>query len=82
MRSSIESVFIEGDELASIFGTHNGTITPTQTITVQKPYTYPCTGGDTEYARLWNSSLDVNATWNGYKEDWHNLSFNSSVKLS
>jgi hypothetical protein len=63
-------------------GTHNGTITPTQTITVQKRYTYPCTGGHTEYARIWNSTLNVTATWDGYKEDWHNLSFNSSVKLS
>lgn len=82
MRSSIESVFIGDDKLTSIFGTRNGTITHTQTITVQKIYTYSCTGGHTEYARLWNSSLDVNATGNGYKENWHNLSFISSVKLS
>ena len=28
----------------SISGTHNGTITPNQTITVSKLYTYPCSG--------------------------------------
>ncbi|RJS73907.1 PKD domain-containing protein, partial [Methanophagales archaeon] len=62
----------------SIFGTHNGTIKLNQTITVKKLYTYPCpgTGGHTEYARIWNSSLDINATWNGYVDDWHNISFN------
>lgn len=45
----------------SISGTHNGTIKPSQTITVSKLYTYPCsgTGGHSEYARIWNS------TWEG-----------------
>ena len=35
----------------SIMGTHNGTITPNQTINVSKMYTYPCTGtgGHSEY---------------------------------
>jgi hypothetical protein len=67
----------------SISGTHNGTIKTNQTITVQKLYTYPCigTGGHTEYARIWNSTLDVNATWNGYGGDWHNISFNNSFTL-
>ena len=67
----------------SIFGTHNGTIKPNQTIEVSKLYTYPClgTGGHTEYARIWNSTLDVNATWNGYKGEWHNISFNKSFTL-
>ena len=68
----------------SISGIHNGTITPSQNITVHKLYTYPCTGtgGHTEYARIWNSStLDVTATWNGYKGDWHNVSFNRSFTL-
>ena len=68
----------------SIFGTHNGTIKPNQTITVSTLYTYPCpgTGGHTEYARIYNESGTVaEATWNGYKEDWHNISFNlNSVK--
>jgi len=67
----------------SIFGTHNGSIKPNQTITVNKLYTYPCsgTGGHTEYARIWNSTLDINATWNGYTGDWHNISFNKSFTL-
>ncbi len=67
----------------SISGTHNGTIKLNQTIEVQKLYTYPCagTGGHTEYARIWNSTLDVNATWSGYNGDWHNVSFNKSFTL-
>ena len=67
----------------SIAGTHNGTITLNQTISVQKLYTYPCagTGGHTEYARIWNSTLEVNATWDGYKEDWHNVSFDEPFTL-
>jgi len=67
----------------SIFGTHNGTITPNQTITVSTLYTYPCegTGGHTEYARIWNLTLNVSANWDGYKEDWHNISFNKSFTL-
>jgi hypothetical protein len=67
----------------SISGAHNGTITPNQTITVQKLYTYPCagTGGHTEYARLWNATLDVNATWNGYTVDGHNISFDVPFTL-
>ena len=68
----------------SISGTHNGTITPNQTINVQKLYTYPCpgTGGHTKYARIWNNSgLDVNASWNGYVGDWHNISFNKTFTL-
>ena len=67
----------------SIFGTHNGTIKPNQTITVSMLYTYPCTGtgGHTEYARIWNTTLDVNATWNGYVGDWHNISFNETFTL-
>jgi len=54
-----------------------------QTIEVQKLYTYPCagTGGHTEYARIWNETLDVNATWNGYKEDWHNITFDEPFML-
>jgi hypothetical protein len=66
-----------------IAGTHNGTITLNQTISVQKLYTYPCagTGGHTEYARIWNSTLEVNATWDGYKEDWHNVSFDEPFTL-
>ena len=69
----------------SISGTHNGTITPDQTISVSKLYTYPCagTGGHTEYIRLWNrSGLSVTAKWRGYAEDWHNVSFDTSFELT
>ena len=67
----------------SIFGTHNGTITPNQTMNVSKLYTYPCvgTGGHTEYARIWNSTLEETARWDGYKGDWHNISFNEPFTL-
>ena len=68
----------------SIFGTHNGTITPNQTITVSKLYTYPCAGagGHTEYARIWNNSgLNATASWNGYVGDWHKISFNKTFTL-
>ena len=68
----------------SIFGIHNGTITPNQTITVSKLYTYPCegTGGHTNYARIWNNSrLDVNASWEGYVGDWHSISFSEHFML-
>jgi len=68
----------------SIFGTHNGTITPNVTIEVSKLYTYPCagTGGHTEYARIWNnSSLDVNASWKGYVGDWYNIPFSEPFTL-
>jgi parallel beta-helix repeat protein len=67
----------------SIMGIHNGTITLLQPITVQKLYTYPCagTGGHTEYARIWNETLDVNASWNGYAGDRHNISFTEEFTL-
>ncbi|MCK4398156.1 MAG: hypothetical protein KAV25_04120 [Methanophagales archaeon] len=64
----------------SIFGTHNGTIIPSQTIAVQKLYTYPCsgTGGHTETIELYeNGTLIANGSWNGYKGDWHTISIHS-----
>jgi serine protease AprX len=64
----------------SIFGTHNGTITPNQTITVNKLYTYPCpgTGGHTESFELYeNNSLIANGTWNGYVGDWLNITIHN-----
>ncbi len=68
----------------SISGTHNGTITPNQTIEVATLYTYPCTGtgGHTEYARIWNSTLNATAIWSGYKDDWHNISFDNNFTLA
>jgi len=55
----------------SISGTHNGTITPNKTITVNKLYTYPCpgTGGHTESIELYdeNGELITNGTWKDTK---------------
>jgi len=67
----------------SIAGTHTGTITPNQDITVQKMYTYPCigTGGHTEYVRIYGYGIDKNASWTGYSGDWHNLTFAQPFKL-
>jgi parallel beta-helix repeat protein len=68
----------------SISGTHNGTITPFYDITVSKLYTYPCpgTGGHTEYVKIWNcTDWNVTATWNGYTDDWNNLTFNNLFTL-
>ena len=52
-----ENIFDTGSSknpYPSIFGTHNGTITPNQTIEISKLYTYLCTGtgGHTEYAKI------------------------------
>ena len=68
----------------SISGTHNGTITPNVTIKVSKLYTYPCagTGGHSEYARIWNTTLNVTARWEGYRGDWHNISFDKTFTLA
>ena len=62
-----------------IFGTHTGTITPSQTITVSKLYTYPCigTGGHSEYVRIGNKTWNVTANWTGYTGDGHNITFNT-----
>ena len=64
----------------SIMGTHNGTITPNQTITVSKLYTYPCpgTGGHTESIKLYeNDALIANGTWNGYQSDYPNITIHN-----
>ena len=56
-----------------------------QTIIATKLYTYPCegTGGHTEYAAFYhtNGTLIVEAHWNGYQSDWHNITFNNPVVL-
>jgi hypothetical protein len=68
----------------SINGTHNGTIKLNQTIELQKLYTYPCagTGGHTEYARIWNATLNASAIWTGYEGDWHNITFDKAYTLA
>jgi hypothetical protein len=67
-----------------IFGTHNGTITPNQTITASKFYTYSClgTGGHSEYVRIGNKTWDgIEASWDGYTGDYHNITFLKSFRL-
>ncbi|MHC1610378.1 MAG: DUF5615 family PIN-like protein [Candidatus Methanospirareceae archaeon] len=67
----------------SIFGTHNGTITPYKDIYVRRMFTYPCagTGGHSEFVRIWGNGLDVNASWAGYSGDWHNITFEEPFML-
>ena len=82
--SPLKTVFDTGPgAYPSIFGIHNGTITPSCNITVSKLYTYPCegTGGHTEYARIWNSTWNATATWKGYVGDWKNITFDKTVVL-
>ena len=83
----VETIFDTGtpeEPYPSIYGTHNGTITPSQSVNVSTLYTYPCsgTGGHAEYVRIWNESgLTAEAHWDGYEEDWHNLTFPESFIL-
>jgi hypothetical protein len=68
----------------SIAGTHTGTIEPNQTVTVQKLYTYPCegTGGHSEHVIIQNKSEKIaEAYWDGYQEDWHNITFSEPLTL-
>ena len=67
----------------SIFGMHNGTITPNKTIIATKLYIYSCagTGGHAKYARIWNETWSATASWKGYVEDWHNITFDKEVVL-
>ncbi|MBN1763583.1 MAG: S8 family serine peptidase [Methanomicrobia archaeon] len=82
---SEEKVFDTGKgDYPSISGTHNGTITLNQTISVSTLYIYPCpgTGGHTEYALISNESWSIETLlWNGYSGDWHNLSFDAPFTL-
>lgn len=64
----------------SITGTHYGTITPNQTITVSKLHTYPCpgTGGHTESIKLYESGdLIAYGNWSGYRGDWKNITLHN-----
>jgi len=81
-----ENIFDTGspaNPYPSIMGNHTGTIKPNHTVIATKLYTYPCvgTGGHTEYARIWNSTWNATATWEGYAGDWHNISFDKTVVL-
>ncbi|RLE68464.1 MAG: hypothetical protein DRJ45_07930 [Thermoprotei archaeon] len=64
----------------SAFGVHTGTITPNKTLIISKLYTYPCpgTGGHTKFIELYeNGILIANGTWNGYENDWHNITIHN-----
>jgi len=68
----------------SIMGMHNGTITPNSDINVSKMFTYSCpgTGGHSEYVKIWNETWDgIEASWNGYIGDYHNITFPKSFSL-
>ncbi|MEA2032448.1 MAG: DUF3821 domain-containing protein [Euryarchaeota archaeon] len=72
----------------SIFGTHDGTITPYYDINVCKIHTYSCsgTGGHTEYVAFYNATTReeiANGTWNGYQGagDYHYIAFDSPFVL-
>jgi parallel beta-helix repeat protein len=67
----------------SIFGTHDGTITPYKDIYVASMFTYSCagTGGHTEFIRIYGNGLNESASWNGYTRDWHNISFDAPFTL-
>jgi len=67
----------------SIFGTHIGKIKPNHDVIVNIICTYSCsvTGGHTEYVRFENESWNVTANWDGYKGDWHNITFDEPFTL-
>jgi len=67
----------------SIMGNHTGTIKPNHTVIASKLYTYPCpgTGGHTDYAEIGNATWNATATWKGYRDDWHNITFDKTVVL-
>ena len=68
----------------SIFGVHEGTITPLHNVIADKMCTYPCkgTGGHSKYIRIYNESRTIaEAHWNGYTGDYHNISFDTMFIL-
>jgi len=70
----------------SIFGTLNGTLTPSHDIIADKMFTYPCagTGGHTEYVKIWNDTWQegIEAHWHGYQvADYHIIIFPQQFTL-
>ncbi len=67
----------------SIFGALTGKIKPNHDVIVNRMYTYACsgTGGHTEYVRFENESWNITASWDGYKGDWHNITFDEAFTL-
>ena len=69
----------------SIPGEHKGNFTPRKNIKIEKVYTCPCpgTGGHSEFIEFFcpdGTSLG-NASWKGYKGDWHNITFDEPIEL-
>lgn len=81
--SSIFDTEASQNPYPGIMGVHNGTLIPDQRIEANTIYTYSCpgTGGHTEYVRLWGPDVDTTATWGGYTDDWHNLTFEHNFTL-
>ena len=69
----------------SIPGEHQGNFTPKMPMNISKVYTYSCpgTGGHTEKIIFFyqNGTEIGNSSWDGYKGDWHNLTFDKHVEL-
>lgn len=69
----------------SIMGIHNGKIIPSHNVTVNKMYTYPCsgTGGHSEYVWIYGNGINESATWNGYQGagDYHYIEFSEPFTL-
>lgn len=67
----------------SIAGTHKGIIIPSSDMKIDTLYTYPCsgTGGHSEYIKIWDNTFETAARWNGYRENWHEITFNESFIL-
>jgi hypothetical protein len=67
----------------SIAGIHRGTIEVTTNMTINAISTYPCTGtgGHTEYARIYGNELNRSASWQGYQDNWRNLTFDEPFTL-
>jgi len=68
----------------SISDIHNGTITPSFSITISQLYTYPClgTGGHAESIQLYEKGVLISSgSWTGYHCDWHNITLTPAVTL-
>ena len=68
----------------SIPGVHEGTITPSVTITnISRLFTYPCPGtcGHSEEITLWNDTWNITARRDKSESDWHVIEFPHSFSL-
>ncbi len=68
----------------SIPGVHEGTITPSVTITnISRLFTYSCPGtcGHSEEITLWNDTWNITARRDKSESDWHVIEFPHSFSL-